>query len=241
MSAGQSKFPKNPVPARGVHQRTMIVGKNGLPVDAQATLEPGSVLTKAATTLTYSSPTVTFAPSTDFTNLLNLVKNAKHTGVILLTDGNSDSFFVDPDSINDIAKTLDIYIDAEFTNSPSSIDTETGWLLSEAELVNRIQTTTTAVIDNVEFRDVNVDIDLDGAEVNIRDKDGDQLEINDDGSINAIAANRLIDVPHDDIEILSKNADGDPLEIAVRFEGQLVRTLNLTYDSDGDLQRVQRT
>jgi hypothetical protein len=240
MSAGQTKFPKNPVPARQVHQRTAIVGKNGLTVDAQATLEPGSVLVSGSSAYTYTQPTVTM-PGVDFSNLLTIIQTAKHTGVLLLTDASNNSYFIDFDSIDNTAKTLDIYIDAELTSSPVSIDNTGSWVLSEAELVNRLQTTTTAVIDNVEFRDVSINVDLDGSTVNIKDDDGDQLEIEGDGAINAYIRSRLIDVPHDDIEILAKNADGDPLEIAVRFEGQLVRTLNLTYDSDGDLQRVQRT
>ena len=194
MSAGQAKFPKNPVPARKVHQRTQIVGKNGLTVDAQATLEPGSVLTKGATTYTYNAPTVTFDPATDLSSLLSLVQNAKHTGVILFTDGDSNSYFVDAATIDDVAKTIDVYIDPELTNPPSTLDGTDGWLLSEAELVNRLQTTTTAVIDNVEFRDISINVDLDGSTVNIKDDDGDQLEINPDGSINVKGTGKTITV-----------------------------------------------
>ena len=186
MSAGQTKFPKNPVPARQVHQRTNIVGRNGLPVDALATLEPGSVLVKGTTAYSYSEPTVTMDSSTDLSSLTNIIKTAKHTGVLLLTDDNNTSYFIDPDSVDNINNTFNIYIDAELTSSPTSIGNTGLWILSEAELVNRLQTTTTAVIDTVEFRDVNVNVDLDGSEVNIRDSDGDQLEVNQDGSINVV-------------------------------------------------------
>lgn len=66
---------------------------------------------------------------------------------------------------------------------------------------------------------------------------------NDDQSkaaadINAL--NRLIDVPHDDVEITTFNADGDPTVIEFRENSNLKLTLNLTYNSEGDLQRVQR-
>lgn len=66
---------------------------------------------------------------------------------------------------------------------------------------------------------------------------------NDDESkaaadINAL--NRLIDIPHDDVEITEFNADGDPTIIEFREGGNLKITLNLTYNTDGDLQRVQR-
>lgn len=241
MSAGQSKFPKNPVPTRQVHQRTQIVGKNGLTVDALATLEPGSVLQTGGTTFTYAEPTVTFDNSVDLSSLLTIVKTAKHTGVMLFTDGDNNSYFIDPNSINNTTKTLDIYVDAEYTSSPSTISMETDWTLSEAELVNRLQTTTTAVIDNVEFRDVQVNVDLDGSTVNIKDDDGDQLEIGDDGSIGVIILNRLVDKKYDDWEVMARNDCGDPTTVEYRFEGSVVRTLTLTYNDDGDLNRVQRS
>ena len=52
--------------------------------------------------------------------------------------------------------------------------------------------------------------------------------------------NRLIDIPHDDVEIVTFNADGDPTVIEFREGGNLKLTLNLTYNTEGDLQRVQR-
>lgn len=55
-----------------------------------------------------------------------------------------------------------------------------------------------------------------------------------------VALNRLIDVPHDDVEITTFNADGDPTVIEFRDNGELKLTLNLTYNTEGDLQRVQR-
>tara|TARA_R100000951_G_scaffold112739_1_gene113543 strand:- start:942 stop:1700 length:759 start_codon:yes stop_codon:yes gene_type:complete len=54
------------------------------------------------------------------------------------------------------------------------------------------------------------------------------------------ALNKLIDVPHDDVEITTFNADGDPTVIEFREGGNLKLTLNLTYNTEGDLQRVQR-
>jgi len=53
--------------------------------------------------------------------------------------------------------------------------------------------------------------------------------------------NRLVNVPHDDIEIATKNDSGDPLTIVFRNLGTQVMMLTLTYDTDGDLQRVQRS
>lgn len=67
---------------------------------------------------------------------------------------------------------------------------------------------------------------------------------NDDESkaaADVVALNRLIDIPHDDIEITQFTADGDPEIIEFRENSNLKLTLNLTYNSDGELQRVQRT
>lgn len=54
------------------------------------------------------------------------------------------------------------------------------------------------------------------------------------------ALNRLIDVPHDDVEITDTNDCGDPTVIEFRENNNLKLTLNLTYNAEGDLQRVQR-
>lgn len=86
------------------------------------------------------------------------------------------------------------------------------------------------------------DQDLKRLRVDALINDGtDALVINADGSINDINLNKLIDVKFDDIAITSKNDDGNPLIITVKYQTVLVRTITLTYDSDGDLQRVQKT
>lgn len=66
---------------------------------------------------------------------------------------------------------------------------------------------------------------------------------NDDESkaaADVMVLNKLIDIPHDDIEITAFTADGDPETIEFREGGNLKLTLNLTYNLDGELQRVQR-
>lgn len=67
---------------------------------------------------------------------------------------------------------------------------------------------------------------------------------NDDESKAALDVNllnRLIDIPHDDIEVTQFTADGDPEIIEIRENGQLKRTLTLTYNADGEFQRVVRS
>lgn len=68
--------------------------------------------------------------------------------------------------------------------------------------------------------------------------------VNDD--VSKVAAdvnilNKLIDVPHDDIEVTQYTADGDPEIIEIRESGNLKRTLTLSYNASGDFQRVVRT
>ena len=90
--------------------------------------------------------------------------------------------------------------------------------------------------------DANVILDASSDNVAIADAiSGNKLKINTDGSTNSLMLNKLIDVPHDDIEVTAYNLDGNPTTVLVRKSGSLVRTLTLSYNSDGDFQRVQRT
>lgn len=60
-------------------------------------------------------------------------------------------------------------------------------------------------------------------------------------ALDIMMLNKLIDIPHDDIEVTQFTADGDPEIIEIRDNGQLKRTLTLTYNADGEFQRVQRS
>lgn len=204
MSAINTKFPVKQPLARKVHQATTIVGKNGLPIDALATVEPGTTLIgNNASGVSYASPTVTVAGGVDLSVAENFQRSsAKHTGVLLFSDSAGDDYFIDPNSIDNGLKTFNIYNDSDFSNPPSSIAEGEGWIISEAELVNRLQTTSSAVIDQVDFRDIVVKLNLDATEdsVAIVDSDGNELDINPDGSINV---NSNVDA-----------ADGDNLAIS---------------------------
>ena len=194
MSARQTKFPKNS--NRSIHQGTTIIGKNGLPVDALATLEPGTSLIRGAQAVTYSQPTVTVPLSVDLSNIINInPEDFKHTGILLFTDASKASYIIDPSTINNITKTFNVYIDEDYTTSPSSIDLKKDWVISEGELVNRLQTTSQAVIDAVEFRDVDIHLQLDKDPVRVVDSDGDELNINPDGSINTTVSLSSLTAP----------------------------------------------
>ena len=63
---------------------------------------------------------------------------------------------------------------------------------------------------------------------------------NDQSLITTSQINDLIPVEFDEINILSKNLDGDPTVVEYKLSASIVATLNITYDSDGDLQNVIR-
>lgn len=185
MSARETNFPVKQPENRKLHQAITIVGKNGLVVDALASLEPGTSMVSGSTTITYNAPTITFQSSVDLSSLLNFTP--KHTGKLLFSDDEGKDFFVDADSINNSAKTVDVYIDEELTVPAPDVSTSGGWVVSEGALVNRLQTTNSAVIDSVEFRDVSIAFNIDGTKgdsIKIVDSQGNELEIEPDGSIN---------------------------------------------------------
>lgn len=59
--------------------------------------------------------------------------------------------------------------------------------------------------------------------------------------LHTIALGPLVRKIFDKIDIVSKNDDGDPLVINFLYQNQVVATLQLTYDADGDLQSVSIT
>lgn len=75
------------------------------------------------------------------------------------------------------------------------------------------------------------------------------LAINPDGSVNVVVTSipdsgdifRLVPFEIDDIEVTSKNSDGDPLTVVYSKSASIVATLTLLYDADGDFERVTRT
>lgn len=58
-------------------------------------------------------------------------------------------------------------------------------------------------------------------------------------ALNVTALNRLVRSAYDEIEVMSENDDGDPLEIEFRLSGQLVATVNLEYNNEGDFKKAE--
>ena len=50
--------------------------------------------------------------------------------------------------------------------------------------------------------------------------------------------NRVFSKPFDEIEVTSKDADGNPLIIISKLNNALMQTVFLTYDIDGDFQKL---
>lgn len=89
--------------------------------------------------------------------------------------------------------------------------------------------------------DIHIELDAADDSVSIGDAAGDFLDINPDGSINAINTSQLIPFKYDKIEILAKNANGDPLSVQYSQSGSTVATLTIVYDIDGDISTVTRS
>ena len=53
--------------------------------------------------------------------------------------------------------------------------------------------------------------------------------------------NRVFSKPFDELEVTSKNDDGDPLVIVSRLNASIVQTVTLVYDVDGDFQKLTVT
>jgi len=69
-------------------------------------------------------------------------------------------------------------------------------------------------------------------------QDAQTLELQ---SINQKLQAPLISEDWDDFEVTSKNAAGCPTQVVYRLGAAVVATLDITYDVDGDLQRLQRS
>ncbi len=70
----------------------------------------------------------------------------------------------------------------------------------------------------------------------IEDEDGDKLEINTDGSVNAV-----VQKDWDNFEVTARNSNGDILQVEYNMGATLVRTVDITYDGSGCLLSYTET
>jgi hypothetical protein len=176
---------RNPVERKILQQGVVVSTANGLPVDSTVTIEGTNRLLVGDDLVTYNgTDTVTVDPKYN----LELVKTSppRYTGQLVFIDGANNIYYVDRQSINSINNTFKIYTDQNKVDSPSSIDLQAGWILAEAKLVNRLATTSVAHIDEVVFNGFDVNMNLDGSDkIQVTGTNGNTLEPNPDGSINA--------------------------------------------------------
>jgi RNase P/RNase MRP subunit p29 len=173
----------HPSASRKLQSGTAIYGANGLPIDSIAELSGSFELLRDMTgVLQYNNGTVTVPNGTD----LNKAKFHKsiYTGRLVLIDADDNYYFISRPSINQATLTFNIYDSQEELTSPLAINLGAGWVIAEAQLVNRLAVTAAAKIDQVSFRDFQVQFRLEGDPVRIVDKDGNGLVINPEGDIN---------------------------------------------------------
>lgn len=203
---------RNPNKKNKVNQGVVIQSNNGLPIDSYLTLEGTRPLFKSdSEVLSYSDPTVTVPNSVDLEEIR--LSDSKYTGKLVLITPDKALYFIDRLSMDNVASTFDIYNDIEFTESPNSIDLSLGWVIAEAKLVNKLATTSTAHIDEVEFNGFDVSFNLDGSSDSVSIVDGNnQLEINPDGSINVKGEIDLV-VDADDGDTIAVSRHSNPFEL----------------------------
>lgn len=178
------------------HQSTVLISDSGLPIDGIATISGSYVFLEDSTNplvYTSGSSTVTLPVGNDLTPVTTA--KARYTGRYILITKDNSIYYINRQSIDVGARTFVISRSDVSQITPASIDLSPGWQVAEADIVNRLATTSSAKIDSVEFRDMHFNLELDGDAVSIVDDDGDKLDINPDGSINVVISGQSAGVP----------------------------------------------
>lgn len=106
-----------------------------------------------------------------------------------------------------------------------------------------VQVDTTVNIGDVRITANDNDPNLGNVHSSIRISDGtDEVTTStrstDEVGLDTNVLNRAFSKPFDEIEVLTKNDDGNPTVIVSRLNTALVQTLTLTYDLDGDFKKM---
>jgi hypothetical protein len=209
---------KHPRKKSAIIQGTAVLGRNGLPVDTCVSFDTSvPILTVVGTAITYATPVVTVDASVDL-NLL-IKHNNKNTQVLALEDSKHKKYYIDKNTINNTTKTFNIYTEFDasdplnitFSSPPTSINLGSGWSAHELKWVNRLAVTSDTIIENVEFGNVDMHVGLDGKagdSVRIVDIDGDELDVQPDGSVNVNAKITLPDTI--DLQVQTTHLDNSP-------------------------------
>lgn len=168
------------------HQSTVLMSESGLPIDGIATISGSYVFIEGTESLSYSSggATVTLPVGYDLTPITTA--RPRYTGKYILLTSDGTLYYIDRQSINIANRTFVISLSDKNQATPPSITTTKGWKIAEADIVNRLATTSAAKIDSIEFRDLHFQMELDGDPVTVRGENGNTLEPNPDGSIDVV-------------------------------------------------------
>lgn len=166
------------------HQSTVLMGDNGLPIDGIATISGSYVFIEGTEALVYTpaGAVVTLPVGSDLSPVTTA--KARYTGRYVLVTANNQIYYINRQSIDVGARTFQISRSDTSQINPVAIDLSIGWQVAEADIVNRMATTSSAKIDSIEFRDMNFQLQLDGDPVTIRGTtSGNTLEPHADGTI----------------------------------------------------------
>lgn len=157
------------------HQSSVLISENGLPVDSITTISGSYVFLEGVLPLTsYSGGVITLPAGYDLTPVT--VAKARYTGKYILLTKDNKIYYIDRVSIDVSAGTFLVSTSDKNQVNPITIDLSAGWTIAEADIVNRLATTSTAKIDSVEFRDLHFQMQLDGDPVTVVDGDGNPVD-----------------------------------------------------------------
>jgi hypothetical protein len=152
------------------------MGDNGLPIDGIATISGSYIFIEdKVNSLSYTagSSTVTLPAGADLTPVTT-AKN-RYTGRYVLITNDGQILYINRQSIDIGARTFTVSRSDSSQITPVSIDLTPGWKVAEADIVNRMATTSAAKIDSVEFRDMQFQLQLDGDPVTLLNQDGEGI------------------------------------------------------------------
>lgn len=158
------------------HQSTVIMGDNGLPIDGIATIAGSYVFLESQTDpLVYTAiaATVTLPVGNDLSPVVSA--KPRYTGRYVLITKDNSIFYINRQSIDVVNRTFVISRSDSSQITPVAIDLSPGWTVAEADIVNRMATTSSAKIDSVEFRDMHFQMQIDGDPVSILNVDGEKI------------------------------------------------------------------
>jgi len=191
-----------------IAQGVVVKAANNLPLSSVLRIEGTRAIYSDEETqngvVDYTAPTVTLSGTVD----LNPIRTEKprYTGTFIFVTANNEHYFIDRSSIDYNNKTFDIYEDPDLTIIPATIDESGGFEVAEAKLVNYLSVSSQAHIDEVNFRGFDVEFRLDAKSdsVAVRDSDGNELDIKEDGSVDV---NTVTDAEQGDTIAISRHED----------------------------------